>query len=246
MFLIASIFLSACGLQDSDLSLNSIDLIGGRTASLSDWPASVYSSQGNSRCTSTVVGERVLLIAAHCVSDGGKASFKVGGVQYSSICTHSDDYEGNATADYSLCAVDKVVEGISYEVVNQDKDSVKVGDELLLTGFGCIQPGGGGGNDGTYRIGEAKVTRTPSGTNNDIVTSGGAALCFGDSGGPAFKVTGTKRVQVSINSRGDIRTTSYLSALHTDQAKAFFSSWYEKNGQKICGVHKDAKGCRGM
>ena len=219
-------------------------LINGRAAEPKDWPASVYSSQGNSRCTATVVGERVLMIAAHCVSNGGKASFKIKGAQYSSICTHSSDYRRNSTADYALCAVDKVVEGIPYEVLNQDAEAVKVGDELLLTGFGCVQPGGGGGNDGVYRIGEAKISRTPRGTDNDIVTGGPAALCFGDSGGPAFKIVGEKRWQVSINSRGDIRRTSYLSALHTAQAKEFIASWYKENNHKICGVHADAKGCR--
>ncbi len=116
----------------------------------------------------------------------------------------------------------------------------------MLTGYGCVQPGGGGGNDGTYRIGEAKVSSIPS-RDNDIVTRGGAALCFGDSGGPAFKYLNaekTKRVVISVNSRGDIRTTSYLPATHTAMAKKFFKDFAEKNGLKICGVHADAMGCR--
>jgi hypothetical protein len=223
-------------------------LINGRVADPKDFPASVYSSQGNSRCTATVVGERVLFIAAHCVSNGGTAAFRIGSERYTSTCTHSSDYRGNSTADYSLCVVDKAVEGIPYENVNQDESLVGVGDEVLLTGFGCVQPGGGGGNDGKYRVGEAKVLRTPSGNNNDIVTGQGAALCYGDSGGPAFKyldAAKTKRVQISINSRGDIARTSYLSATHTNQGKRFIKAWSDKSGLKICGVHAEAKGCRG-
>ena len=98
-----------------------------------------------------------------------------------------------------------------------------------------------------YRIGNAVVRSLPSGNSNDIVTNSGAALCYGDSGGPAFhydKVTG-QRVVISTNSRGDIAKTSYLSATHTVMAKRFFQAWYDKVGEKVCGFHSDAQGCRG-
>lgn len=226
-------------------------LIGGRTADPKDWPASMYASMGNGRCTSTLVGEQTLLIAAHCVDEGAKATFRLGAVVYSSVCIHSPDYaSGNSTADWALCVVDKAVTGVEFEIVNQDETFVKKDDEVLLTGFGCVQPGGGGGNDGTYRIGEAIVTSVPNnGYSNDIVTKGGGSLCFGDSGGPAFKFLDAEkktRVQISVNSRGDIRTESFLSSVATKQAKKFFRDWSERTGQKICGVHEDAKGCRGL
>lgn len=246
-------------------------LIKGREADMKEWPASVYAQMGNSRCTATVVGEKTLLIAAHCVRDGGTAKFKTGGVEYSSTCTHSPLYSHaawdrvktkielgqvsdfadlvNATADWSLCLITKPVTNIEYEVLNLDADLLKTGDELLLTGYGCTQPGGSGGNDGKYRIGEALITGLPSGSNNDITTFGGqpgAALCYGDSGGPAFYIDkiSKKRVVVSVNSRGNIRDTSYLSSVSTSQFKSFLNSWSSRHGQKICGAHKDAKGCR--
>lgn len=257
------LFMGACGVlvskssdnRSPDLNLNPVSeleqkaeptLIGGRAANPKDWPASVYASMNGAACTATVVGEKVLFIAAHCVSNGGTASFKINGKQYKSKCEHSPDYRRDSTADWSLCLVSEKVEGVPYEVVNQDESLVKAGDEILLTGFGCVRQGGGGGNDGTYRIGEAKVLRVTQG-DNDIVTKGGAALCFGDSGGPAFKYLDaekTKRVQISINSRGDIRTTSYLSAVHTAPAKKFIKEWSSKNDVRICGVHSDAAGCR--
>lgn len=225
-------------------------LIGGRPADPKDFPASVYASMSGSRCTATVVGPRVLFIAAHCVSNGGTASFSVGPNQYRSTCTHSSDYQGNSTADYALCAVERDVTGIEYENVATDASTVRVGDEVLLTGYGCVRDGGGGGNDGVYRIGEAKVRRTPSGSNNDIVTAGGAALCFGDSGGPAFKyldTAKTKRALISINSRGTIRLggESYLSAVYSTQGKRFIAAWKARNPLKICGVDADAPNCRG-
>lgn len=240
-------------------------LINGAPADLGDWPASVYASMGSSRCTATVVGEKTLLIAAHCVSNGGTASFKAGGNSYSGKCTHAPDYDRaawethntaiihgqvpaievrNSTADWALCLISQPVTGVPFEVVNQDASRHVVGDNLTLTGYGCVRPGGGGGNDGVYRIGQAKITALPSGNSNDIVTKGGAALCFGDSGGPAFYVSGQNRWVVSVNSRGDIKTTSYLSSVSTGPAKAFFSSWASSKGVTICGIHATATGCR--
>lgn len=248
-------------------------LIKGRPADPKEFPASVYAQMGNSRCTATVVGEKTLLIAAHCVRDGGIAKFKAGGADYSSTCTHSPLYSQaawsrvkeaiekglvsqftdlvNATADWALCLVNKPVGNIQYEVINLDPDILKEGNELLLTGYGCTQPGGSGGNDGTYRIGEAKIIGLPSGSDNDIVTNGGqpgAALCYGDSGGPAFLINpiDKKRVVVSVNSRGNIATTSYLSSTSTSAFKSFMGSWASKNKQFVCGVHKEAKNCRGV
>lgn len=220
-------------------------LIGGTPADPKDYPATVYSSQGSSRCTATIVGKRVLLIAAHCVGNGKSAVFKAGGKDYSSTCNHHPEYRGNSTADWALCKVNQDIVNVQFESVNTDANAYKVGDKLLLTGFGCTQPGGGGGNDGIYRIGESEITKLPSGTNYDIVTSGGAALCFGDSGGPAFLVTGNSRKQVSVNSRGDIRRVSYLVATATSSFQGFAGKWLVDNNLQMCGMSDQAEGCRG-
>lgn len=220
-------------------------LIGGESADPKDYPASVYAAMGNSRCTATVVGPQVLLIAAHCVGNGATAAFSVAGKSYSSTCTHHSDYRVDPTADYALCKITSKVTDVPYEVINTDASLIKVGAEITLTGYGCTQPGGGGGNDGTYRTGKAKAISVHEG-NQDIVTKGGAALCFGDSGGPAFYPTGNKtRVQISVNSRGDIRTTSYLSSLTGGKFKPFLADFIAKNTVKICGVDGFNEGCRG-
>ena len=90
----------------------------------------------------------------------------------------------------------------------------------------------------------AKVTRTPRKGNWDIITKGDVALCFGDSGGPAFRFEDDRRYMISVNSRGNIRDISYLSKT---LANAVFSSWIRKLADgleiKVCGIHKDAPSC---
>lgn len=222
-------------------------LIGGTPANPKHWPASVYASSGSARCSATVVGQKVALIAAHCVREGGKISFKIEGGTRTGICNRHPNYSLNSTADWALCKLDQGVFNTEVESVNFDPDFVQKGDVLTLTGYGCVRPGGGGGNDGIYRVGTAPVIRVPSptGTNNDIVTRGKAALCFGDSGGPAFKYDMEgRRWEVGINSRGDISTTSYLSATHTDMAKSWFLTWMERTKTSICGLDPLARNCR--
>lgn len=222
-------------------------LINGREANPADFPASVLASMSGSACTGTVVGERVLFIAAHCVEGSLKATFSVGPNKYSTKCEITSRYARGVDHDLALCLTDKPVTGIPFESLNLDPSILNIGDELLLTGYGCTKAGGSGGNDGTYRIGESKITSLPKGSTFDMTTSGGGALCYGDSGGPAFKYldqSKTSRIVVSANSKGDIATTSYLTSTSTPESIEFITQWASKNQVKICGVDKTATGCR--
>lgn len=214
-------------------------LIGGVIADPAEFKASPW--VGN--CTSALVGERVLFTAAHCVSNGGSKSFSIGTTRYTAKCTHHPEYRGNSTADFAVCLTDKIVEGdLQFEVV-ASKIDYALGLQLLLSGSGCQK--WGGGLDGKYRIGRAKITKLPSGSNYDTVTQGDVALCSGDSGGPAWFVypDGSRKL-VGVNSRSNTTTTSYLSSHATVTAQNFYKSWAAGNGSKICGIHQDAARCR--
>jgi hypothetical protein len=181
-------------------------------------------------------------LAAHCVGNGKTSVFGHEGIKYTGVCTHHPEYKKDATADYALCLLDKELVLPWYETIT-DKE-VSMGDDILLTGMGCTQPGGGQ-SDWKLRIGLAKVIELPL-DDNDIVTEGGPASCFGDSGSSAFMKVNDHYKVAAINSRGDIQTTSYLSSVYTDTAKQFYSKWASDNKAEICGVTKGAKLCRGM
>lgn len=208
-------------------------LIGGKIVDKAKYPAIIRISSGGSGCTAAVVGPNVVLTAAHCVSNGGRVSFKHSGMSYTSEgCAHHPGYKSNGTKDFALCKVKDVKE--PWISINTDHSLVKVGESIVLSGYGCTDKGGKGGSDGYLRMGEARVQKVPSGSNFDIVSTGVSALCFGDSGGPAFK----GNVLVAVNSRGNIDDTSYVSAVHmADQD--FMLPWAEAEKVSICGLNKD-------
>lgn len=245
--------------QDTSLWVNSGDirlfevvmadsinkLIGGTIPQAADWPASFASRQSGSGCTATLIAENVLQLAAHCVGNGRTAQIVSNGTTYTGTCTHAPGYNGDPTADWALCKMQTAVDRAWYEKVLQDGSKVVVGGKLKLAGAGCTTPGGNDGAFGTFRVGEATVTKIPT-SDNDTVTKGGAALCFGDSGGSAFlEEANGQRWVVGVNSRGDIQTTSYLASVFTNEAKQFYSQWAQANGAKICGIAQDAVKCQG-
>lgn len=217
-------------------------LIGGTVPNAADWPSSFASRQSGSGCTATLLSKDVLQLAAHCVGNGNTATIQANGQSVDGVCTHSPDYRRDSTADWALCKMKSQVDRTWYEKVLQDPSKIRVGGKVTLAGAGCTQPGGGGGF-GTFRVGESTVTSVPN-RDNDTVTRGGAALCYGDSGGSAFHVEGAQRWVMGVNSRGNIRDTSYLSSVFTTKAKTFYASWASTNGAKICGIHADAEKCQ--
>jgi Trypsin len=243
----------------SDLTYDSNSkpvLINARAANPGDFPATFYAFSSGGPCTSTLVGPRVLMTAAHCVTDGEVVAIAKGSDQFKGQCSRAKAYPQNPTADWALCALDGEPPGLLHETVNTNSGVLQKDLFILLSGFGCVSSSGLGGSDGTYRIGTSKISLIPAGDNNDIQSTGGAAVCFGDSGGPAFIVSKAaianpattnvlaKRLLVSVNSRGNIRDTSFLASTSTPVAQAFLKEWTDNSGLKICGFSSGVTQCR--
>lgn len=210
-------------------------LINGRLAEEGEFPEVVRISIGNSGCTATIVGPRTIITAAHCGPNNSTARFKAASKTYSATCTRHPSYP-RKDIDIMLCATKEDITGVKFATI---KGAVQVGDKITIAGYGCINPGGGGGNDGLLRVGTATVTGFSA---YDIISGKGSALCFGDSGGPSFKamVDNFKEHHylVGVNSKGNIQDTNYNTNLDMAHSKDFLSDFAKDKGVEICGVNK--------
>ena len=209
-------------------------LINGKPVEPGTWQEVVNIFSGGASCTATVVGPRVIITAAHCAKTGATATFKVNGRDYSATITRSSLYP-QKDHDVAIGVTSQEISGIEPATIGGT--AVK-GNEITLLGFGCTEPGGGGGNDGTLRIGKSAIVGF---SEYDMVSRmpNGSALCYGDSGGPSFSMEGGKKLLLGINSKGNIQDTNYNTRLDMTESKDFMKQVASSNGVDICGVNSD-------
>jgi hypothetical protein len=258
-------------------------LRGGVVARSADWPASLYAvfNVGGGRraaCTAALVGPQAVLTAAHCVPAGGSISIRFGGVDYKAACSIHRRYRSDDSADFALCKVERVIPvptGFRYERISVDPMDRLAQQRIVLGGYGCISDvAANAQTDGLYRIGYNTVDETsnsqtrkrgsgvyaPQEVNNLLTAEGGAVanLCPGDSGGPAFKASGTaagafaSRRIIGVNSRvfyRDATRTTYGASLISATGGPDFGTWATRwanagQGVAVCGIRGSLPNCR--
>jgi hypothetical protein len=229
--LLALLALAGCGVSNDA----SVKLINGKVVEI---PYIVELSPVG--CTGTIVGPHAMITAGHCYSSGQTSKFKYKGVVYAAKMTRNPEFiSSTAYNDHTLGLVSETMPG-PYASIYPHVPAI--GENVQLNGYGCIHPkrifGGANGADHKLRTGATKVIAM---NNYEFTTRGGpdsSALCFGDSGGPVMAVVDGQPTRgiIAINSKGDIRTTSYLEL--TSIGMGFFNSFANANGIEICGVNK--------
>ena len=166
-----------------------------------------YNEQYYKKCSAVVIGPHKILTAEHCLFENKVTRFEHSGWSYDGECkTH--DY-----LDLAVCHFDDRIPG-PYASVSRNAPSR--GDYVMLTGYGCIDMESW--PDYKLRYGYAPVTRF---YKDEFLTESSTALCFGDSGGPAYHY-GTHEV-IGINSKGDIKTRSVMVSLWYEEVR----NWVE-------------------
>jgi hypothetical protein len=144
------------------------EIINGKPAVAKDWRATLKFESSGLFCTSTIVGEKVLLTAAHCVPNKGTGVATYDNDEFEVTCDHHTHYKGPAcssaqttaeivgcTADVALCITrkknnkdvlfpTKLISGeaVKYESINRDPKLMKENDQIVLLGYGCTLAGG--------------------------------------------------------------------------------------------------------
>ncbi len=208
-------------------------LINGEVVNKADFPEIILISSGGARCTATIVGPKTVLTAAHCAKNGATVKFTYKGVSHSAKVYRSKLYP-RKDHDVALAFSEKeFAESCPYSIGGVSKK----GEEVEIFGYGCTKPGGGGGMDGKLRYGKAEITGF---SGYDFVSGKGAALCFGDSGGPAFAVSSDgQKFLLGVNSKGNIKNTNYNTRTDTEASQLFFEMMAKEKNADICGINKN-------
>jgi len=212
-------------------------LINGTPVAAGEYPSVI---RINDKCTATVVGPRTIVTAAHCGQNGTTASFSVGGQNFSAKIIRSSLYPSREhDIAVGITNMDIPISPVSIET---NSNTATKGLGITLLGYGCTQVGGGGGNDGILRKGENVIVNFSNYYMVSYNPPSGAALCFGDSGGPVFIEKNGKPWLLGIHAKGNIKDTNYDTRTDMADSKSFLENVASSQGVQICGVNKDCEG----
>jgi hypothetical protein len=232
-----------------------LEVINGKPATPSEWPATFILRDGKVPCTSTAIGDRVILSAAHCIENNSVGEISISQNQKFLIrCERHPAYnpivatgKDNFSKDFALCWTEKPMTGFPVERVSSSFQDTRVGAKIRLLGYGCTQSGGFDEKFGVLYSGQAKVTRVPA-SKDDIhmITVGDAVICYGDSGGGAYADPDRRngRSLIGVNSRTDAITNSWISSTATDAFMNWAMDWSQNKHVQICGLSEGNSRCR--
>lgn len=219
-------------------------LIHSNIANHNHFPEVFYvQNQVGDRCTATLVGKSAIVTAAHCVSDSKVIRVLVPSDK--KIMASCEMHEGYVGGDYdiAMCKTDAPIKDIPPASLSARWPEMN--QRVMLMGYGCINPDRTGGNDGKLRLGYSKVYALPYGGPTGehwFYTMDDAALCSGDSGGPAFEVQPdmpeAHHWVIGVNSRGNMRDLSLMTAVFDMSIRQFVMDWAKRLKVTVCGINR--------
>lgn len=194
-----------------------------------DHPAVGRLNIGSAYCTATLVGQKTVLTAAHCLFPGNTHYFLTASASYKAqSVTRHPNYDPNNTI-FSLTGYDIGVvmleEAPGITPATLSTVAPTIGMSVTLIGFGRSQKGAN--DQGVKRIAYNTVAKLE---NIDLMTylgSGGSTgnLCDGDSGGPSLTDHGGKEILIGVHSL--LKSTGTCGLDGSDTRVDLYKSWLE-------------------
>ena len=195
-------------------------------------------------CTATLIGPKTVLTAAHCLTKKGpgfivfpvSVSFSGGLSTYeaASAVVHPNYGKYYYSSDLGVVRLKQAVPGLNPTPLS--KVAPKVGQQVLLVGFG-ITATGAWGTSGVKRM----AGNTIKSMTNDAISFEGSTgitgnLCSGDSGGPTFAKQGGQDVVIGVHSTGSVPCGQAGNDIRVD----LYRDWIIKESQGDVGNTNDA------
>ncbi len=201
-------------------------IVGGQTTSA--FPAvGALTRNGQMHCTGTVIGPRLVVTAAHCVSGftassmrfvlGSKLSAPTATIGVASIKAHPNYDPNQITNDIGIVTLSSDAPVTPMKIMDAMGASW-AGKTLTFVGFG-VSNGNTQTGDGTKRFVDMAIQSV--GATQFQYAVPGKNTCNGDSGGPAFANVNGEMLVAGVTSYGDASCTQYGVDTRVDAFKSF-------------------------
>jgi secreted trypsin-like serine protease len=244
--------LLAIGCSKNNFASASLPAAAGRLSGITnEYPGvvMVLAPNGSGLCTGAIVSPQAVLTATHCVLSSGEYTVRSnrGDFKTTHVVRHGNGSVDD-TNDISLLLFPEAITTLGSEIYSFS-DSASVGDAVAVVGFGCSsvesRKGAGVKRAGTNVIAEKNdylnlLTPKVSAGRRVIGDANQAGTCFGDSGGPLLKITGSSLEVVGVTHAGGTYDEYYVSEFTNvaDNAsnRRFLSQVNREYGLGIAGI----------